>query len=164
MVRESQLQFAPIVVEQALLQLLDSRNTAGWNKLEKRKRKRNMLPIKILPPSSFDWHISIWHNDQDHKCSYQSTILYWGRLLVSHTAAHIENRRTNQIAKMKRNELLRWENSEVEAKYINQIWISHFYNISIKLRVFNYLFELQFTRGGAEGLFYLHIREPYMCF
>jgi hypothetical protein len=29
MVQESQLQFAPIVVEQALLQLLDSRNTAG---------------------------------------------------------------------------------------------------------------------------------------
>ena len=117
MVRESQLQFAPIVVEQALLQLLDSRNTAGWNKLEKRKRKRNMLPIKILPPSSFDWHISIWHNDQDHKCSYQSTILYWGRFLVSHTAAHIENRRTNQIAKRKQNGLLHWGNFEVETIY-----------------------------------------------
>ena len=24
----------------------------------------------ILPPSSFDWYISIWHNDQDHKCAY----------------------------------------------------------------------------------------------
>jgi len=29
MVQESQLKFAPVVVEQALLQLLDSRNTAG---------------------------------------------------------------------------------------------------------------------------------------
>jgi hypothetical protein len=44
MVQESLLQFAPTVVEQALLQLLDSRNTVRFHKLE----KLNMQRIKIL--------------------------------------------------------------------------------------------------------------------
>ena len=93
---------------------------------------------RVLPRSSFDWYIFIWHNNQD-KCAYQvnlsllvSAILYWVRLLVSRTATHIENQRTNQIAKSKPNGLLRWGNSRWRLNTSIKFEFFNFGNISIK--------------------------------
>ena len=36
------------------------------------------LPLYLLlPPSSFDKYISIWHNDQGHQCAYQDQQPIW---------------------------------------------------------------------------------------